>query len=275
MPLKIGLALWSLGSTPTVGKLKEKLEIAREIGVKSVQPWCVDNGPKRPCVLDPDRCVGADRSAIRELIHSYGLEISGFCAQLIGPTIAGEGWPGSALGDPRGLGERVEKTKECVKLAVDLGAPIVTTHPGEIPADKTTSKYSTMRKSCAEIALFGEDVGGIFCIETGQEPASTLRSLLEDIGSEALMVNYDPANMLGHGTVEGVKILAPWIVHAHAKDHNPETQSATVGEGLVPWDEYIAAIRAIGYNGWHALEDETGRNVIASLRRGKAFLEQY
>ena len=70
MALKIGLALWSLGSTPTVDKLKEKLTIAREIGVKSVQPWCVDNSPADPCVLDPDRCVGADRSAIRELINS-------------------------------------------------------------------------------------------------------------------------------------------------------------------------------------------------------------
>ena len=275
MPLKIGLALWSLGSTQTVDKLKEKLTIAREIGVKSVQPWCVDNGPTRPCVLDPDRCVGADRSAVRELIHSYGLEVSGFCAQLVGPTTPGEGWPGSALGDPRGLRERVEKTKKCIKLAVDFDAPIVTTHPGEIPADKTASKYGTMRKSCTEIALYGEDVGGIFCIETGQEPASTLRSFLEDIGSEALMVNYDPANMLRHGTVESAKILAPWIVHAHAKDHNPETHSATVGEGLVPWTEYIAALRVIGYDGWHALEDETGRDVVASLRRGKAFLERY
>lgn len=285
MALKIGLALWSLGLTPTLDKLKEKLKIAREIGVKSVQPWCVDieierSTPTRPCVLDPDRCVGADRSAIRELIHSYGLEISGFCAQLMGPTTPGEGWSGSALGDPRGLEERVEKTKKSVKLAVDFDAPIVTTHPGEIPADKTTLKYGTMKKSCTEIALYSEEVGGVFCIETGQEPASTLCSFLEDIGSEALMVNYDPANMLRHGTVEGVKILAPWIVHAHAKDHNPETHSATVGEGLVPWDEYIAAMRAIGYNGWHTLEDETGLinrsiDVVASLRRGRAFLERY
>jgi len=46
------------------------------------------------------------------------------------------------------------------------------------------------------------------------------------------MVNYDPANMLRHGVVEGVKTLGPWIVHTHAKDHNPETQKATVGGRL-------------------------------------------
>ena len=273
--LKIGLALWSLGPTATEDQLKQRLNIAREIGVKSVQPWCVDNGPARPCVLDPDRCTGAKRSAMRELIQSYGLEISGFCAQVEGPIIAGKGWPGSGLGDHRDLKERVEKTKRSLELAADFGSPIVTTHPGQIPSDKSTLTYKTMKTSCSEIARFGEEVGGIFCIETGQEQAATLRNILEDVGSEALKINYDPANMLRYGVVEGVKTLEPWIVHTHAKDYNPETHSATVGEGLVPWDEYIAALRVTGYDGWYALEDETGRDVIASLKRGKAFLERY
>jgi len=273
--LKIGLALWSLGQTATEAQLKEKLGTAVEIGVKSVQLWCVDNGPSSLCVLDPDRCVGKKRSEMKELVTSYGLAISGFCAQLEGPVTPGHGWPGSALGDPRGLKERVEKTKKSLKLAADFGSPIVTTHPGEIPSDKLSPTFKTMKKSCREIALYGEEVGGIFCIETGQETAQTLRSLLEDIGSEGLMVNYDPANMLRHGVVEGVKTLAPWIVHTHAKDHNPETQKATVGEGLVPWDEYIATLKSIGYDGWYALEDETGKDVIDSLKRGRAFLERY
>jgi len=273
--LKIGLALWSLGPTATQDQLKQRLKTAFEIGVKSVQPWCVDNGPANPCVLDPDRCVGAKRAVIRELVHSYGLGISGFCAQLIGPGIPGKGWPGSALGDPRGLRKRVEKTEKCLKLAADFGAPIVTTHPGEIPSDKSTPTYKRMRTSCKDIAHYGEEVGGVFCIETGQEPAATLRSLLEDVSSEALKVNYDSANMVRYGTVEGVETLGPWIVHTHAKDHNPDTQSATVGEGLVPWDAYIKALKAIGYDGWYALEDETGRDIVASLKRGRAFLERY
>jgi sugar phosphate isomerase/epimerase len=48
-----------------------------------------------------------------------------------------------------------------------------------------------------------------------------------------------------------------------------------LGEGLVPWDEYIATLRAFGYGGWYALEDETGKDVIDSLKRGGAFLERY
>ena len=273
--LKIGLALWSIGSTGTEDQLKQRLKTAVEIGVKSVQLWCVDNGPNSLCVLDPDRCVGAKRPAMHELVQSYGLAISGFCAQLEGPSTPGHGWPGSALSNPQDLKERVEKTKKSLKLAADFGSPVVTTHPGEIPADKTSPAYKTMNKSCTEIARYGEEVGGIFCIETGQEPAKMLRSFLEDVDSKALMVNYDPANMLRHGVVEGVKTLAPLIVHTHAKDDNPETKLATVGEGSVPWDEYIATLRSIGYDGWYALEDESGKDVINSLKRGRAFLERY
>ncbi|MGQ9513714.1 MAG: sugar phosphate isomerase/epimerase family protein [Thermoproteota archaeon] len=273
--LKIGLALWSLGSTATEEELRQRLKVAKEIGVKSVQPWCVDGGPENPCVLDPDRCIGTKRREMCGLIESYGLEISGFCAQLTGPYERGEAWPGSAFHDERGLSERISKTKKALELASDFNAPIVTTHPGAIPSDPSSKRYKTLFSSCKEIARHAEDVGGIFCIETGQEPADILRKFIENIGSDSLKVNYDPANMLRYGPVEGVKILAPWIIHTHAKDHNPETGRATVGEGLVPWEDYIAALKSIGYDGWYVLEDETGKDVVESLKRGLRFLERY
>jgi sugar phosphate isomerase/epimerase len=273
--LKIGLALWSLGQTSDEFELITALEKAVEIGVKGVQLWCVDYSPSEPCLLDPDRCVGAERRRMLELVESYGLEITGLCAQLTGPTEPGMPWPGSALGDPRDLERRLDKTRKALELASDMGSPVVTTHPGEIPSDRSSRKYEVMLNSCEILARHAEQVGATFCIETGQERAEVLRHLLEDVGSEGLRVNYDPANMLWYGVVEGVRILAPWIVHTHAKDYNPNTGRATVGEGIVPWDEYIGALRSINYSGWFALEDETGIDVVGSLRRGRAFLEKY
>lgn len=274
---KIGLALWSLGHVETVDQLRRKIEVACDIGVKAVQLWCVDR-PGRPCLLDPDRCRGDKRLEVKEIIHSYGLEISGLCAQLEGPATPGKGWPGSALGDPRGLRERIEKTKGSLKLAADLECRIVTAHIGEIPQDKSDTTYKTMRESCVEIARFGEDVGAVFCIETGQEPVEVLRIFIEDVNSEALKVNYDPANILrrygARSVVEGVRTLAPWIVHTHAKDYDPKTGKQTVGEGDVPWSEYISALREVGYDGWYILEDESGKDIISSLKKGKAFLEK-
>jgi L-ribulose-5-phosphate 3-epimerase len=260
---KIGVALWSLGPTRTEADLRRSLETTAEIGLKGVQPWCVGD-----CVLDPDRCVGSQRAAMRDLIGSYGLTISGFCAQLSGPTRFG------GLDEEDGLAERVEKTKRSLELAAELGAPVVTTHPGAIPEDRSDPRYQTLLRAITEIARHGERCGGIFCIETGQESAEVLRAFFETIGSPNLKANYDPANMLRHGPVEGVKTLGPWIVHTHAKDHDPETKKATLGQGRVPWQPYLAALKEIGYDGWYAIEDETGKDVVNSLKQGRAFLEQ-
>src|SRR4051794_22705555 len=101
MSEKIGVALWSLGKTRTEEELRRSLETTAEIGLRGVQPWCVGED----CVLDPDRCTGDQRRKMRDLIGSYGLSISGFCAQLEGPKRFG------GLNEVEGLDARIEKTK--------------------------------------------------------------------------------------------------------------------------------------------------------------------
>ena len=100
------------------------------------------------------------------------------------------------------------------------------------------------------------------------------------MGNPYLKVNYDPCNLMQfgtrEGTIAGVEILKEHIIHTHAKDWNPETRRATCGQGLVPWDEYIAALKAIGYDGVCAIEDETGADdMIGSIRESYEFLIQY
>ncbi len=274
-PFRIGVTIWSLGLTRSWSDLERQLSTAREVGVEGVQLWAVDYGPLpgggEPCLLDPDRCGRDCRRRVVELVESYGLKISGLCAQLSSPRRFG------GLDDPEGLDLRVEKTCRVLEMAAEMGAPIVTTHPGLIPEDPRDPAYPVIRGAILRVAKCAEDVGAYFCIETGMEPARVLRRFLDDLGSPAVRVNYDPANLLRFGVeevVRGVELLGPWIAHTHAKDHNPRTGSATVGEGLVPWREYLAALRRAGFSGWLALEDETGRNVVESLKRGRAFLQR-
>lgn len=266
---KISLAIWSLGKTASLNDLNKQLTLAKEIGVEGVQLWAVDYGTDSPCLLDPDRCDAECRKEVLELVKSFGLEISGFCAQLVGTKGLG------GLDDPEGLDKRVEKTKKALELASFMGSPIVTTHPGRIPKDHKDKTYKIIRDSISEIARYAEDVNAYFAIETGMEPSHVLKTFIEDIGSDGLRVNYDPANLLRYGVeevVKGVKELGKWIVHTHAKDHNPETGRATVGEGKVPWERYLKELRNQGYSGWLALEDETGIDVINSLKKGRKFL---
>ena len=267
--LKIGVTLWSLGPYRTLDEFKQKLDLAAETGARAVQVWCVDYSASLPCALDPDRCTGPQRRDAAKAVESRGLAISGWCAQLAGPTQFG------GFGEKEGLEERIHKTQRAVELAVELGAPIVTTHVGEIPEEPGRPDYGIYLSSVGQVVRHAEKIGGIFAMETGQESAACLRRFIEDLASPAARCNYDPANMLGYGTVEGVTTLGPTIVHAHAKDHNPTTGRATVGQGDVPWREYLAAMASIGYTGWHAIEDETGVGVVESIKAGVRFLQQF
>lgn len=271
--LNIGVALWSLGQTATVADFERALETAAATGVKAVQPWCVDERKWNVvCALDPDRCVtAAQRSAVRKACEKRGLAISGFCAQLAGPkTLGGFGE------DDAGLEARLEKTRRALRFAAEVGSPIVTTHIGPVPHERDSSGYARILKSVISVMKDAEKGGGVFALETGQESAAALKQFIEDVGSPNLKVNYDPANMLNHGPAEGVAVLKDYIVHTHAKDKHPETGKPTVGQGAVPWKEYLAALKSIGYKGWYALEDESGdADVVESITQGRRFLEQF
>lgn len=270
--LKIGVALWSLGPAATFPEFEALLDRAAATGVKAVQPWCVDEKKwSLVCALDPDRCItSAQRAAVRKACEKRGLAISGFCAQLAGPMTLG------GFGEADGLEGRLARTRAALRMAAEIGSPIVTTHIGPIPEDRNGSTYARFLKSVIAVMKDAEKSGGVFALETGQETAAGLKQFIEDVGSPNLKVNYDPANMLGHGTAEGVEVLRAYIVHTHAKDKHPETGKPTVGQGAVPWKEYLAALQRIGYTGWYALEDESGdAEVVESIIAGRKFLEQF
>ena len=147
-----------------------------------------------------------------------------------------------------------------------------------MPEDKSDPSYQILLGSVSEIAEHGAKVGVYFALETGQESPQALGELIDEVNSSWLKVNYDPCNLLRFGseagTIQGVHILGDKIIHTHAKDWNPETRQATCGEGLVPWDGYIQALREIGYGGVLAIEDETGNeDMIGSIRRSFAFVQ--
>ena len=271
--MTIGCALWTLGATPDVQALARQMEIAAEVGCTSVQPWIVDF-EFRPCILDPEVGTAAERREIARIAESLGLSFSGFCAQLQGAVTYG------GLEESEGLRWRIDKTKQALDTTAELGGDIVTTHAGVLPEDKSDPAYQILLGSVGEISEHGAKVGVYFAMETGQESPQALGEFIDEINNPWLRVNFDPCNLLRfgseEGTIEGVHILGDKIIHTHAKDWNPETRQATCGEGLVPWDAYIQALRDIGYQGVLAIEDETGNeDMIGSIARSYTFLRGY
>lgn len=261
------------------------IEAAAALGLQGVQLYATTGA------FSPRTLTAEDKSAYRRLLAEKGLVVSALCGDM-----GGYGFERAAE-----TPERVRCTKEIVDLAVEFDAPVVTTHIGVIPADKTVPRYGVMLEALTACGRYAAARGVTLAIETGPEIAATLLAFLQDTDG-GVGVNLDPANFVmvtGQDPVEAVRLLGRYIVHTHAKDgvQLKAGQDATavyhafaeggvaaleacdgfrevpLGEGGVDWPAYLVALRDVGYNGFLTIERETGADPAADIRRAAAFLQ--
>lgn len=197
--------------------------------------------------------------------------------------------------------DRIEKTKKIVDLAVEFGTNVVTTHIGVIPEDKSNPRYKVMLDALTECGLYAKSKGVTLAIETGPEKAKTLLAFIEDTKG-GVGVNLDPANftmVTGQDAVEAVYILKDYIVHTHLKDGRmlDKNQDPTdvyhafalggvdalnacegfielpIGEGDVDWDNYIKALKEIGFDGFLTIEREAGDDPVKDMELAANFIK--
>ena len=265
--------------------VKEAIVKAAEMGVSAVQIYAT-TGEFSPSVLTKE-----DKENCKKLLAENGLKVSALCADM-----GGYGFEIQADN-----AERIAKTKEIIDLAVEFGTNVITTHIGVIPADKTDPRYAVMLSALSEIGLYAQSKGVVAAIETGPEKAVVLKAFLEDTKG-GVGVNLDPANftmVTGQDAVEAVYILKDYIVHTHLKDGRmlDKNQNPTdvyhafavggvdalnacegfvelpIGEGDVDWDNYLKALKEIGYDGYLTLEREAGDNPYDDIKGAIEFIQ--
>ena len=197
--------------------------------------------------------------------------------------------------------ELIEREKWVLEAALELGTNIVTTHIGVVPETENCIQYESMHRVCKELAEFAGEMNGHFAVETGPEKAILLKKFLDQLGSDGVAVNLDPANLVmcaGDDPVQAVYTLKDYIVHPHAKDglqvHPvnckavfapryygiPQEDAAgfrevPLGQGNVNWSDYLQALRDIGYNGFLTIERECGENPAGDIREAAEFLDRF
>ena len=112
-------------------------------------------------------------------------------------------------------------------------------------------------------------------------------------------VNFDPANLVMvqcEDIPKAVGLLGKYIVHTHAKDglnlgkmtgeqlYNGTDvppgskpweliKEVPLGEGQVPWPQYIAALKAAKFDGYLTIEREVGENPRGDIAKAIGFLK--
>jgi len=278
---KIGVIVDSFGTG-----FKDGVKKAVQVKAEGIQMYAV-SGEMSPQELTPSKIA-----EVRQYIKDNGLKISALCGDLGGYGFSRE----------EENAEKVEKSKRIVDLALELGTNIVTTHIGVIPADKQSKTRDIMAGAVASLGEYAKKSNAWFAIETGPEPAAVLNGFLKDLGTGGVGVNFDPANLAmvtGDDPVKAVLTLKDYIVHTHAKDGvmykqtDPQIiydffavggigdlrlddyfKEVPLGQGQVDFDNYLSALKSIGYKGYLTIEREVGDNPMEDIAMAVGFLNE-
>ncbi len=256
---------------------------ASELGLKGIQVYATE-GERAP-----ENMTAARRKEFLSMADFYGLKISALCGDL-----------GHGFFDPEKNPEAIQRSKQILELAKELGTEVVTTHIGVVPRDPTHPRYKIMQEACGQLAEYADSLNAHFAVETGPEPPEVLRDFLDSLHSTGVGVNLDPANLamtFGGSAADAVYTLRDYIVHTHAKDgvrlkecdpeimygvREPEEPfneddyclEVPLGTGDIRWPEYLAALDEIGYRGFLTIEREVGEDPAADIRLAADFLRR-
>lgn len=210
-------------------------------------------------------------------------------------------------GEAASLKERCEAAKPLIDMTRTVGTSICQTHVGIMPYTASGPRWDSFLRTAELLSTYAESMGVCIAIETGPEPPHVMEKLMQAIDSHALGVNYDPANLilwpaaLPHhperqkqtevpaspydpATAEaefepvvGVKRLAPYIVHTHAKDAvaDGSWDDVPLGQGEIDWSVYLQCLREIGFEGYLGIERECGHDREREIGDAVSFLRAH
>lgn len=267
--------------------LHQSIATAAALGVDGIQLYATGGETHF------SKLTGPALAEFRARLNDAGLEVAAVCGDF-----GGHGFQ-HAEENP----ERVENTQRVIELAVELESQVVTTHIGVVPQDLSHPRAQVMATACRELAVYAHSRGVTLAIETGPESAATLRAFLEHLQVDGgIGVNFDPANLvmvMREDIPAAVEILAPWIVHTHAKDGknlkpvdpeilygvfagDPKPEGfhigdhileTPLGEGDVPFPAYLQALATNGFTeGYLTIEREVGDQPVEDIAAAVTFL---
>ena len=168
----------------------------------------------------------------------------------------------------------LKRVFDAIDITAELNVKYLLMHFGFLdPTDAEKVKKLTNRTKILADRAAEKNVQ--FLMETGQETAAELRQFLEKLNHSALMVNFDPANMILYdkgNPIEAVQTLARWVKHVHIKDAlRTETPGAwglevPWGQGQVGGEEFLKTLKQINFAGALAIEREAGDNRLGDIK---------
>ncbi len=158
--------------------------------------------------------------------------------------------------------ENHEEIVEYILLASKLGTPYVRILADDKPHPTDEVDDKVVLAALRRLTPLAEEKGVTLLIETNGVYSDTTRlcKLLGDISSDAVAALWDinhPYRFADETPEQTVQNLGAYIKHVHIKDsviENGDVKYKIMGEGDLPLDKVMMALRSINYEGYLSLE---------------------
>jgi sugar phosphate isomerase/epimerase len=216
--------------------------------------------------LKPVDLSETGRRQFRNLFSEHDLAIAPALFPLRRPLI-----------ETNGLEERVAGITEALRFAADLKAPALIIRLGAIPVADTDQR-TLLVEVLNDLARAGDHVGVTFTVTMGREPAEQLVELLKSVTAGPIGVNCDPAAavMSQRNPGDEIRVLHDVVNHVRIRDGLLDTDGAgvevPVGRGEVDWDELLATLVEISFEGWMTPDRTSGEDMAADAARAVSYV---
>jgi sugar phosphate isomerase/epimerase len=211
----------------------------------------------------PPQLAACQIESLRETLNRHHMQVANINAFTL--HAQGDTWHPSWIDPDSGRRQqRIDHTRRCIDLAVQLGAPHISTEPGgplppgmhgetalEIFRDGLLAVEEQARRGGVRVLI--EPEPGLL-IETGDQFASFMAGL----DPRVFGLNFDIGHFFccGEDPARSILLLRQWIHHFHLEDI-PATrvhQHLVPGEGVIDFRRVFAAMQAIDYRGHVTVE---------------------
>jgi sugar phosphate isomerase/epimerase len=180
-----------------------------------------------------------------------------------------------------GLDRRIEATKQAMTVAYKLGASVVSNFVGRIPESEQSPDWPMLIDTLTELGRHGQRVGATLCARTGAERGEDLARLLQALPAASLGVDFDPGTLIvhGHSPREALTSLAPYVLHARARDAMRDISQGRgvetpLGEGSADFPTLLAMLEEHQYRGYLTIECEQTREAEVRIRSAIEYLRR-
>ena len=225
----------------------------------------IELAAKRPHA-SPIDLGAAERDALRERIAGAGLSLC--CLASYHDFTHGWEHPDMAHAEKELL-----YLREVIRLAEDLGAPVVRTYTGYVyPQPSYRQQWQTVVGCLREGGEFAAEHGVTLGVQNHSSLAchhETMLDLLREVDCPAVQAVFDAPPLLeqGEDTRAAVSAMGERIVHTHLSDFaerpqftyhpgvvryepvEPAHPAVPIGQGTVDYESFVAALAEAGYEG--------------------------